>query len=528
MNIATLVQNQTLATLLQAMSPGAALAPGRTAEATLLSLDGDGRAIAQLGDIRLALILAGPVARQAALQPGATLLLGFEPPEAPGQPLRATLVEVRPPAPRPPDQPQADPADTAEAAARQPLPQAGSLPGRSGEERNLASGGTASAAPPRPANAAEGQIATAPPVTPARVAANAIPVDEIFLQAAQPPRAVAAAEEPVAPRAAAGPLLGRAMAEQDSLAPLMANLRGLSQGTLAFTLPKTLLQGADRLIAQALPLERQVPTGEMLKAAVQRSGLFFEARQAEGRSVPPQADLKASLLALREALGPVIQRLVEDPSGSRPGASSPASAPARSQPPGSLPEASAQRPPPPRRDGPPAFQPIAEPTLQPGEKPLVVAETLLRQTDAALDRVTLSQFASLPPDQPRADMQGARWVTELPLAMQAGIAMMPLHVEREPPRQGPQDAQGPLWRVRFALDVEPMGPLQGVVTLQGRHVGVSLWAVREDTSRLLRQAAPGLEAALLDASFETGGVEVHLGQPRVLQPTAGQFLDRMS
>ena len=125
-------------------------------------------------------------------------------------------------------------------------------------------------------------------------------------------------------------------------------------------------------------------------------------------------------------------------------------------------------------------------------------------------------------------MQGQRWLTELPLAMQAGIAMMPLHVEKEPPRQGTQEVQAAIWRVRFALDVEPMGPLQGVVTLQGRQVGVSLWALREETSRLLRQAAPGLQAALLGASFEDGGVEVHLGQPRVLQPTAGQFLDRMS
>ncbi len=317
------------------------------------------------------------------------------------------------------------------------------------------------------------------------------------------------------------------MAEQDSLAPLMANLRGLSQGTLAFTLPKTLLQASDRLLANALPVERQAPTAEMLKTAVQRSGLFLEAHQADGRAVSPQADIKAGLLALRDTLAPLIAKLAEGPA-LRVGSSSPSTTPTKGAPVEAIPEAGNQRPPPPRRDGPPAFQPIAEPTLQPGEKPLVVAETLMRQTEAALDRVTLSQYASLPPDQPRADMQGPRWLTELPLAMQAGIAMMPLQVEKEPPRQGPQEAQGPIWRVRFALDIEPMGPLQGVVTLQGRNVGVTLWAVREETSRLLRQAAPGLESALLEASFAKGDVEIHLGQPRTLQPTAGQFLDRMS
>lgn len=522
MNIATLVQSQTLATLLQAMSPGEALAPGQTVEAKLLSLDGDGKATAQIGDVRIALVLAGPAAKQAALQPGASLFLKFEAPAEPGQPLRATLLEARPPqqqaepeTSRLPTQPQ-----VADAASRLPARQQGQPTPTQGETAQRTASGTAGAASPFQPGIA----------TPSRspIAAPGIPVDHVVLQAEQPAPASAAAAEPASPRAAAGPMIGQAMAQQDSLAPLMANLRGLAEGSLALILPKPLLQRADQVLALALPVERQAPTGAMLKAAVQRSGLFLEANQAQGQSVAPQADLKAGLIALRDALGPIIARLTEEPA--RPATALPNAGAGRSAPAAEAiaPDAPDLRPAPPRRDGAPTFQPIAEPTLQPGDKPLLVAETLLRQTESALDRVTLSQYASLPPDQPRADMQGPRWLTELPLALQAGIAMMPLHVEKEPPRPGQQEAQGPLWRVRFALDIEPMGPLQGVVTLQGRNVGVTLWAVREETSRLLRQAAPGLEAALVDARFENGAVEVHLGQPRIVQPTAGQFLDRMS
>jgi hypothetical protein len=124
--------------------------------------------------------------------------------------------------------------------------------------------------------------------------------------------------------------------------------------------------------------------------------------------------------------------------------------------------------------------------------------------------------------------QSHRWLTELPLAFHNGAAMLPLQIEKEPPRRDTNGVAGPLWRVRFALDVEPMGPLQGVVTLQGRSVGITLWAEREETSRLLRGASPGLEAALIDAQFEHGTIDIHTGQPRVAQPTAGQFLDRMS
>jgi len=201
---------------------------------------------------------------------------------------------------------------------------------------------------------------------------------------------------------------------------------------------------------------------------------------------------------------------------------------------GRTPRAGATAAPPPgarpRRDGPLAAQPAGEPSLTPGEKPLAIAETLLDQTEAALDRIKLTQYASLPLEPARQDgtQAGQRWLAEVPLAFQQGVSMLPLQVEREPPRRDAQGVSPPVWRIRFALDVEPMGPLQAVVTLQGRDVGVSIWAEREETSQLLRSAAPGLEGALLDADFASGAIDIHTGQPRVMQPTAGQFLDRLS
>jgi hypothetical protein len=262
-----------------------------------------------------------------------------------------------------------------------------------------------------------------------------------------------------------------------------------------------------------------------LKTAVENSGLFLEAHQAQGRTPAPGGDLKFGLQALRDSLAPLVQAL------SMPDTAKPESA-------GRLPSGSGQpqiaadqqaRPAPPRRDGALVPQPIAEASLSAGEKPLAIIETLLEQTDAALDRIKLAQYASLPLEGPRTEVQQShRWLTELPLAFHNGATMLPLQIEKEPPRRDTDGVAGPLWRVRFALDVEPMGPLQGVVTLQGRSVGITLWAEREETSRLLRGASPGLEAALIDAQFEHGTIDIHTGQPRVAQPTAGQFLDRMS
>ena len=446
MNLAQLVQSQTFATLLQALDNAGELTAGRTVQASLLSLAADGTATAMIGDTKVALLLAGPQAKQAAtLDPGAALTLRLEPPAEPGGELRATLVEARP------------------ATA-------------------------ATAATPQSA------LASTPDLTPA------------------------------AARTLAGPLLASALQQQDSLAPLFANLRSLARGEVVPTLPKNLLAAIDRVLSQAVPGERPI-TERQLREAFQTSGLFLEARRAAGDATPLQGDLKAALQSLREALQPIVGVLAAGQKASH-------EHPALPDPDGQAGTASGQadRPAPPRRDGPLLPQAPAEPTLARGETQAVIAETLLEQTDAALDRIKLTQYASLPPEPGRQDpsQPAQRWLTEIPVAFQNGAAVLPLQVEREAPRRTAQGVTAPLWRIRFALDVEPIGPLQGAVTLQGRDVGVTLWAEREETSKILRGAAPGLETALLAADFASGAIDVHTGHPRVIQPTAGQFLDRLS
>jgi hypothetical protein len=542
MNPATLAQSQTLATLLQALAPATGLVAGRTVEARLLAVAGDGTATAQLGQDTFALVLAGPAARQSALQPGATLVLKLDPGPAgaPGGSLTATLIEVRPPTP--------EQARAAAATAQSMLPPgaASAMPGKTTPAQPAPTSPTSAQAqtlampgqPPAPAAPPTGPAA--PLTAPGTAMAAAMPgpgpmagpIPSAAAAAANPEamsgsnRPVAARADPAAsaasPRAMAGPLLGPALARQDSLAPLLANLRAVANGAVA--LPRPLLALADRVMARALPVERKALTGPALQAAVQTSGLFLEANRAQGAPARPQADLKGALQTLRDHLLPLVQ------SASAPEAGRAGSLPASSAGPAQTTGGDVMaKPAPPRRDGAPVPQPIAEPTLSAGDKPLTIVGTLLEQTDAAIDRITLSQYASLPAEGTRPEAQPSqRWLTEIPLAFHNGAAMLPLQIEREPPRREVDAAAGPLWRVRFALDVEPLGPLQGIVTLQGRSVGITLWAEREDTSRLLRGASPGLEAALADARFENRSIDIHTGQPRIAQPTAGQFLDRMS
>ncbi|MGX1742936.1 flagellar hook-length control protein FliK [Bosea sp. NPDC055353] len=557
MNLAQLVKSQTLATLLQALDAGGELAAGRTVQARLASLEPDGTATAMIGETRVALVLAGPQARQAALQPGATLLLRLDPPEQQGGDLRATLVEIRPPnTPAPgqaPPQPvpaptpaQPDAAPTSPVSVRPPIAPA---PSPAPQTATPAAPAVAQAAhPPSPvamqqaflqqalqtlgpaaAQASVPAPATAAPASPALAgqAPASTPPATSTATAAVPPAAFPAIPSAAIARAIAGPLLGPVLQRQAGLAPLFANLRALAQGTISLALPKTLPPTIQQVLAQAVPAERQAPTAAGLKQAFQASGLFLDTRQAAGLPQPRQGDLKAGLQALRETLLPIIDALSPDPKAGRQEQGNGQAVDRQAD------LASTDQPArlaPPRRDGPLAPQPAVEPTLHPAEKPLAIAETLLDQTEAALDRIKLAQYASLPLEPTRQDGTQApqRWLAEIPIAFHQGTAILPLQVERDTPRRNAQGASLPLWRIRFALDVEPMGPLQGVVTLQGRDVGVSIWAEREETSQLLRGAAPGLEGALLDADFASGVIDIHTGQPHVMQPTAGQFLDRLS
>lgn len=547
MNLALLVKSQTFATLLQALDAAGELTAGRTVQARLASLEPDGTAIALIGDSKVALVLAGPQARQAALQPGATLLLRLDPPEQPGGDLRATLVEVRPPSAPTTGHAQSQPAPAAQTAQPAPPPASTAAPARptpapvpnpAPQPVALPAPAVAQSAHPPPPVAVQqaflqrtlqtlGLSATQPAVsaTPASGGTPAIPAPgnpASQTAAATPPASVITA---ATARAVAGPLLGPMLQQQAGLAPLFANLRAIAQGSISLALPKTLPPAIQQVLAQAIPVERQPPTAAKLKQAFQTSGLFLDARQAAGLSVPRQGDLKAGLQALRETLLPIIDALSPDPKAGR---HEPGNGQTADQQAGVTDQSARLAPP--RRDGPLSPQPAMEPSLAPGEKPLAIAETLLDQTEAALDRIKLTQYASLPLEAARQDgtQPAQRWLAEIPLAFQQGISMLPLQVERDPPRRDAQGVTPPIWRIRFALDVEPMGPLQGVVTLQGRDVGVSIWAEREETSQLLRGAAPGLEGALLAADFASGAIDIHTGQPRVMQPTAGQFLDRLS
>jgi hypothetical protein len=102
-----------------------------------------------------------------------------------------------------------------------------------------------------------------------------------------------------AERAAVSVAAQAAVSEQDSLAPLFANLGAAVSSS---SLPPKLREAIAQVLAQQTSLDQNLD-GADIKSAFQKSGIFLEASLAAG-SVPQNGvpDLKAALIVLRQTL----------------------------------------------------------------------------------------------------------------------------------------------------------------------------------------------------------------------------------
>jgi hypothetical protein len=186
--------------------------------------------------------------------------------------------------------------------------------------------------------------------------------------------------------------------------------------------------------------------------------------------------------------------------------------------------------PPPYRGAPLAAQAPAAPSIAPDTAPHEAAERLIAGTDGALARQTLLQVASLPeqPDLPRADAP-QRWSFEVPFATPQGTAMAQFEITREG-RAAKAEAQTRVWRARFSLDAEPMGPVHAMIALAGSRTSVTLWAECITTATRLNESAPILRDALRAAELEPADFQARVGAPPLAakQAAPGRFLDRAS
>jgi hypothetical protein len=189
-------------------------------------------------------------------------------------------------------------------------------------------------------------------------------------------------------------------------------------------------------------------------------------------------------------------------------------------------------PPPPVGGALPAPQPVLPATLLPNSSPETAMQHLLADTDGSLARQTLLQVASLPAQVDttpgRLDPTAPRWNFEIPFVTSQGTAMAQFEISRDGNRSEVEPAKR-IWRARFALDVEPAGPVHALISLSGERTSVRMWAERPATAAQLRAGVPELSQALSRAELRPGDIVIGVGAPvQAASARAGHFLDRAS
>lgn len=390
-----------------------------------------------------------------------------------------------------------------------------------------------------------------------------------------------------APAAVLAAAVRSAAATQSGLAPLLAD----AAAAASFGgLPEPVRQAVLKLLAFQLPSDMAVEA-DQLRRAFARSGLFLEANlDAAARSSPSAAapaltdDIKAALVALRAALTQTSgsarlppaagQGAVSTADAALSGALAPtlgaaagrvaitdaqtlyrallqAVAETGAMPPsraiasaaavatgkpdaGQAPPFADNPPPPPYRGALPVAQPPARPSIEATQPPDKIMQVLLAETDGALARQTLLQAASLPDQgsaaagthRPEASVQ--RWAFEIPFATPQGPTIAQFEIARDAQGRG-QDRIAPIWRARFAVDIEPLGAIHAQVAVMGERTAVTLWAERAESAALMRNSVQSLTDDLRAADLEPLEVVVRAGSPprprATLTASAGRFLD---
>lgn len=327
---------------------------------------------------------------------------------------------------------------------------------------------------------------------------------EVAVAARGAPDIARAGEANAAPKAAATPrealvdAVRSAAARQDGLGALFADAGAVmtrqAVGTLP-PLPQPVAQALSALLGFQLPAQGAADPAQLQKALTQ-SGIFLESSLA-GQAGAPPPDLKAALANLRQALDGWLADLGLAKDEEPPHGFDHARPPVR----GALPQGQQ-----------PATSPLAT-----GGTPAEVAQRLSEKTDAALARMTLLQAASLPDagDTRRPDI-AAQVTVEVPLRIGVETAMVQIQVSREKEQESdgrPGARPRSDWTLRFSMDAEPLGPVHAAIRLHAGHVGVRLWAERDQVAARLEAASGELTNALEASAFAVDRVQVSAGRP---------------
>ncbi len=264
--------------------------------------------------------------------------------------------------------------------------------------------------------------------------------------------------------------------QQNGYTPLLATVGALAQRPALRQLPPS-LRAALAMLEHTMPTSADVTSGEGLRQALARSGLFLEHQLARGPAnlaTLVDDDWKAALLRLVNVLD---QRPGPPPAGNR-----------------------NDTPPPLLQRGLQAQGRVALPLLLGGDvAPLV--DRLHSDVKAALARLEVAQLEA---------GTAAAWMIELPLQSDDGTDVLQVQMEYG---TDVQDGRAG-WTLGFALDLPALGPLQGELQLHEPRLSVRLWAERATTAQALERQFSALRQRLAACGVLLDQLSCQVGMPQ--------------
>jgi len=346
----------------------------------------------------------------------------------------------------------------------------------------------------------------------AAIAVNAARSQDASTDAPQAAPATPPPPPPDPARVAVDQAKAAAAASQTSLAPMFADLAAALNSR---TTPPQLRTALANVLALRTPVGATF-TGPQLHQAVRESGVLLEAKLAAG--LAPGRDLKAALLGLLSGLRNLPPLRATAMSAAPQPLAQHAGMLTEDAHPSAVEALRVEtRPPPPLRDA--ALNPQrAEVSSLPAVRAGEVAPRLVADVEHAVARQVLHQIASMPQGS-----DGPTWMFELPFLTPQGAMVAQFAVHRDGAGHGAAPERGPTWRARFAMEIDPLGPVHVDLRMGGgQRSHVTLWAGEAGLARM----AP--DSDLLGRTLDAD-VALRPGAPNEATPaTPGQFVDRRS
>lgn len=301
----------------------------------------------------------------------------------------------------------------------------------------------------------------------------------------------------------------QALGEQQSgLGNLFAQVGTLmsAQTSGKVSLPDPVVKAMQQILGLRLTSGQNLSASD-LQQSIRLSGQFREANAALPRGGAPvaQADLKSVLISFRS----LLQQFGAEAQLTRP---------------------AAQPKPPSRQDPPQAQIQQGGRGFLPGNAPQIL-QALLKDTDAALARVRMTQLVNTGlagDERAQATSRPMDLVLELPLALGQETGILQMQIGRDSSGQGDEGNNEPAWRLRFAMDLTATGPVEAAVSLRGGGTYVSLWVDRAATFDSLKALEETMLASFADAGLDLQEFRLMRGLPPKAAARYGTLVDRQS